>query len=116
MRAMPSPAEMIVPSSETSTPALNPSICCLRTLVISSAFSSATSLSPQEIPGRAPVSVRSDQPLAQGLEIAPQCPVVDLRPDPRARATQEGGVDALCDLHGSPGHRLQRLPQPLSSA
>src|SRR6266571_3206658 len=113
MRAMPSPAEMIVPSSETSTPALNPSICCLRTLVISSAFSSAMPPSPQEVPGRAPVSVRPDQPLAQGFEIAPQGPVVDPRADPRARAPQEGGVDALRDLHGAPGHGLQRLPQAL---
>src|SRR2546425_3894531 len=89
MRAMPSPQEMIVPSSETSTPALNPSICCLRTLVISSAFSSAMPPSPQEVPGRAPVSVRTDQPLAQGFEIAPQGPVVDPRADRSEEHTSE---------------------------
>src|ERR1041384_6756627 len=121
MRAMPSPAEMIVPSSETSTPALNPSICCRRTLVISSAFSSAMPPSPQDDSRRAPgcgilrawISVRPGQLVAQGFDVAFQAPVVALGPDPRARPSEEGRVDALRDLHGASRHVLQSLLEPL---
>src|SRR5262245_47079517 len=108
MRAMPSPAEMIVPSSETSTPDLNPSICCLRTLVISSALISAMPHSPRIRP-----SMRPDEPLAQGVELPPESAVVHLRADPRPRTAQERRVDAMRDLHLSPGQRFERLPQAL---
>src|SRR5437867_10404089 len=106
MRAIPSPAEMIVPSSETSTPAVNPSICCLRTLVISSALISAMPRSPRIRP-----SVRPGQPLAQGFELASQGSVVDLGADARARTAQEGRINLMPDPDRPPGHRLERLSQ-----
>src|SRR5712664_4943238 len=108
MRAMPSPAEMMVPSSETSTPPLNPSICCLRTLVISSALISAMPPSP-----RIPPSVRPDEPLAQDFELVPQGSVIHPGADTRARPAQEGRVDPMRDPHPAPGDRLERLPQAL---
>src|SRR5262245_12171057 len=107
MRAIPSPAEMIVPSSETSTPDLNPSICCLRTLVISSALISAMPHSPRFR------SMRPDEPLAQGVELPPESAVVHLRADPRPGAAQERRVDAMRDLHLVPGDRFERLAQAL---
>src|SRR6267143_2481479 len=108
MRAMPSPAEMIVPSSETSTPPLNPSICCLRTLVISSALISAMPPSPRNRP-----SVRPGEPLAQDLELVPQGSVIHPGSDPRSRPAQEGRVDPMHDSHLAPGDRLERLPKAL---
>src|SRR5258705_308403 len=108
MRAMPSPAEMIVPSSETSTPPLNPSICCLRTLVISSALIAAMPHSPPNRP-----SMRPDELLAQGLEVVPQGAVVDPGADPRARSPQKAWLDLLGEPHRAPGHFFQRLAQPL---
>src|SRR2546428_5127998 len=107
MRAMPSPAEMIVPSSETSTPPTNPSICCLRMLVISSALISAMPHSPLR------PSVRPEQPLAQGFELVPQGPVVDPGPDSRAHPAQKGRINLMPDPHRAPGHGLERVTQAL---
>src|SRR2546425_839793 len=107
MRAMPSPAEMIVPSSETSTPPTKPSICCLRMLVISSALISVMPHSPLR------PSVRPDQPPAQGFELMPQRPVVDPGPDSGARPAQKGRINLMPDIHPATGYGLERLTQAL---
>src|SRR5260221_14699206 len=100
---MPSPTAMIEPSSVTSTPDLNPWICCFRTLAISSALISMKS----------PWLSRLGQPLAQDSELALQGSVVHPRADPGARPAQDRGVDAHREPHGAARHLLHRRAELL---
>src|SRR3990172_1958295 len=97
MRAMPSPTEMTLPSSLTSTPALNPSICCRRTLVISSALISAIRLvSPVLLPS-------PPQPLPHQCDLALQASVVTPRTDARPDPAEECGIHLRLQPHGAAG-------------